>query len=1708
MNTKKYTATRQDIYEELGALIVDDLNALVGQRQTGHCIQVTDLPDDLMANICQGLSERTSGCVAKVVSNQPVHDWMITSTKLIELRNQGDQILIAFIPPSLRTSAEDSFAINNFERFSAAKSLSNLINALLDHVPSEHFELVDKVLKVADADEMSQALYLLAIERAGFDPASYGAALHHIGLVPDPCLHEVSEAEIPLRLDRNFRTVRALSNARMTVFEAAASVKLKQGSTVSALMRLMKDVGQRDPTRWLPKILDDSYIEELAFDQWEYAENLTGNIKRMEIVEVITTGKNDDGHPILDLDVADEIRVKWITDPIPKRCDGLKHFTIELTRDDVPVSPRKVVKAGTNLVAGRSGLLKELRSLDLPEGLYRVRLRAWAADEILLAEAMSETFWVDPGDGTGGEITEGVRAIPLVSSIPESKIRAFLQGKETGNLLSLNRFPAVSWYADEDGSTGSNDGVLRIDFGERVRFELPFSMVLRRVETETLEDVSGLGRYRLDMNTYQLNLRPLVFDETFPALERFIETRSALFNRMLGQRKDAVVETLHIMGMQDELKAYLRAYINLLNVSGGHGDLHWLDNIDTVCVPYDDGLEAYLMSPLHPMKLAWAAQFDLFGDEICEELSTSGDGPSRSGLADALSKLSSINLPYSILDDDGRILVNVENLGPYWSIFLSTEVADARAAVARIKSGLGASSDDPRVTTITAKDILKRVMRYIYQHPYVTTLVINAVQPGNAAILVQLLSDLQGKFPRMNFQVNLFSRDDKLDELGTAFDELMVMGRSQKGDSNKDDLLAASKNPLFPKLLYSKHRLSELISGKEHFDAHITMLFDVFGASMNMETPNDHARSNHVRGLVNEFSDRYSNIGGNTHWKRQIVPAAFDGMGEIEKTLAEAYGAYNHRLGRVVTAGSSGHVTPTICLELGADDKNLINQIHERSDWVFTIDRNFGLEYLDNPMDAQDPIYLIDQEPDQFSRSGHRFFISTHQIKELDRIVRPVLSSLELPSDHAQTESVLYAIHSVSSRLLLKLLSSPQAARGALGMGLARIFMEQASLLTDMILVPLDSHPEFFSRARSEAAQRGIELTLQRTDMLLVEVLPNNSLTFHLLEVKFRNGLSPAEWEDMQADIKKQLDASETALRMLFDPDLSIPDRVDREMLTHELGVVLRNYLGRALRYGVIPSNYERTLSEIINGLDFGYSLDFTQSGIIFSMGSSGYERSESQGVTFHLIGEDRVKEMLDMVTTAREKKTSLLSDTTYTDTRRYFTTRSIGEGLIGPGAPKQERPVQKKDAPSSQASAQSIDGPRSIEPDIKAMPASSEEIDAKIVIGSGEMTPQMGILGRIGDSKLALDLNTPNAISVFGVQGSGKSYTLGSIIEMSLMPIPKVNSLSKPLGVVVFHYSDVEDYAPEILTIVDPNNAPETQKLRDVYGAEPKGFQDIVLLVPEPKLEKRKQEYPNLDVRPILFSSKELDSDAWHYLMGVTSKDAMYVRRIGQMIEKLDRANKLTLGELWSSIVDGSLDHNQERRAKERLDFAKDYIRDGEDLGSVMTPGRLVVVDLRDKYISKDDALGMFMIIQRLFADIRSEGSAFNKLIVFDEAHNYMGTDFVEDILKGIRLMRHKGNSIVLASQDPESVPVKVIELSSIVILHKMSSPNWLRHIKKSLAALNDLQPGGLNMLRSGEAWIWANRSNRIQLQERANKAELRPRVTRHGGESRKAVG
>jgi len=127
----------------------------------------------------------------------------------------------------------------------------------------------------------------------------------------------------------------------------------------------------------------------------------------------------------------------------------------------------------------------------------------------------------------------------------------------------------------------------------------------------------------------------------------------------------------------------------------------------------------------------------------------------------------------------------------------------------------------------------------------------------------------------------------------------------------------------------------------------------------------------------------------------------------------------------------------------------------------------------------------------------------------------------------------------------------------------------------------------------------------------------------------------------------------------------------------------------------------------------------------------------------------------------------------------------------------------------------------------------------------------------------------------------------------------------------------------------------------------------------------------------------------------------------------------------------------------------------------TLIRPGRLVIVDLRDEFMEKDQALRLFVVLLELFAEVTFEGRKFNKLVVFDEAHKYIESpDLVAGLVEVVREMRHKGTSIMVASQDPPSLPVQLIELSSQIILHKFNSPAWLKHIQKANAALGGLIP------------------------------------------------
>jgi DNA phosphorothioation-dependent restriction protein DptH len=251
---------------------------------------------------------------------------------------------------------------------------------------------------------------------------------------------------------------------------------------------------------------------------------------------------------------------------------------------------------------------------------------------------------------------------------------------------------------------------------------------------------------------------------------------------------------------------------------------------------------------------------------------------------------------------------------------------------------------------------------------------------------------------------------------------------------------------------------------------------------------------------------------------------------------------------------------------------------------------------------------------------------------------------------------------------------------------------------------------------------------------------------------------------------------------------------------------------------------------------------------------------------------------------------------------------------------------------------------------------------------------------------------------------------------------------------------------------------------------------------------------------------SKELKAAHWKFLMGAVGSQSMYIRQVSLIMKKL--RDELTLAGLRKGIEDSGLSDHLKELALLRLRFAEEYVNDQQDLTSVLRPGRLLIVDLRDELVEKDEALGLFVVLLQMFAEATHDGRQFNKLVVFDEAHKYINSpDLVAGLVEVVREMRHKGTSILVASQDPPSVPTSLIELSSQIILHKFNSPSWLKHIQKANAALEGLTPAKLAALGPGEAYVWSSKATDDAFTHDAVKVRCRPRVTQHGGTTKTAV-
>ena len=1847
--------TNADVNAELQRIIVERLLAVIADRAPGHCMRVGDLDTVVMLAVARNLRQSVGAAAqVHVLSSATQKDdaLLITSSKLVELRNPlaGGELrppLLVFVPNDLRTAAEDSFAEATFEQVSVADTFKLLRARLAEQLPESLRTGVPEILTLLEdrnwrwADALAAVRFLLSIRLNGYDPEIVGASLCELGLVPD--FHLLDDpATVPNRLEKNRKCVDDLTFSTKSDRGRVLDLKLSDRPFRAKLSDFLAETGLEDPLVWTSRVVSEKAHWSLSFDKWQFeaGAGITQQL-RVEVAElglhVVPDNETDPRlQPLIGQQVLlvgrggpKSFKVKFHCDPAPENVPAVHHFRLQVvSRESGPTAFTKRKTAWTGARCDASVNFTGVAKVDWEDGWHFVRVLPCTADGDpipivddqgqpvpLIGGAYdaqlpneSDLFYVVKANNVEVEVPQ--RAVPKFPSFSHAQIhfwfKALADGHDPKEVTCQHR----AWV-DGDDFRGKSE-LLEFKFAGEGLIHVSVSRVLKLLEQRILAAPDDTLSWRLATSSAQV---AEVFADsaawpTLPEIDAFRASRRVLLAKISGSDGQQIVQSADLFPLRDEIAAYAELYLSLLSQALRSAEsappdeqpralaaLQTMLALDTAKIDLADHRGAHraalLVSPTHPLRLLWMATWLRLAHHWLEKSAQAPKeflAPTRDSL---LERLNPVNFPAVFPAGSGRLLTSIDNLHPLWTVYGASSEPDPRGLVAELCTAFGLPEPNIGSFSLNGVFLADRSRRYLVQHPYIQTLVLNCFNAGRGRLLAEMLLELQTEadFRDLRYDLRLFVPDPDAPGCGDDLADL-ISSTSSLAAPEADAFATPTGNHLAPKLTFSVRDLAEFRANASDFSAHLSFLFDVFPAqSICAKPPRREDESAPVHGLLQDFSVTYVEEADVVAWHRRPrhgLAAPIPGAEDFPKLLARLAETISTAAASISTGQAGLILRPVSTLVLEADQKALLHQVHEVSDWVFTIDKSLGIEFFDHHPASRRPEYLIDHSPDLSGLSGRRVVITSRSQTEIRVLFERVLQDYDLGAYHNRAHALLGELRALSGRLALKLASSPTQRAEALGLALAKLYLEFQEVFRDQAVVPLDAHLDLF-RALQKSDELEDEITLRRTDIALFDFDasgPIPVLTCSLVEVKcYRAAGSLDGLSQLGQSIAEQIHQSERTLQHHFDPDRAGGvDRPDRIIKTQELINLLEFYLDRAHRLNFLSPEAYQEAKFFLRIMEGGYKLRFTRSALVFDFDKEGTEEFvEENGIEYHRIGVNLIRTLLEALpaksadletrpfptvepaapsapetstmqflarempklgraaflrekrphTVSWDKLTASTDDIAKTEPiaperAPVFPSHPRMEALPSATAAKTSTPAVPVSPPApvpvptpepapvatpvTVPSTPQVapHGPPSSEvqdQQLIAPPTSSVSPVHDVLLGVTGTSPQFGLLGKVMGRSVGLDLNQTHTISLFGVQGGGKSYTLGSIIEMASLSIPGINCLPQPLATVVFHYSQTQDYKPEFTSMVRPNDdAQAVAALAADYHARPAALKDMVLLVPSGKLAARRAEYPGIEVLPLKFASAELQAGHWRFLMGAVGNQATYIRRLNQIMRSM--RDGLTLAGLRAAIEHAGLPDNLNELANVRLDLAADYIDDTVRISELIRPGRLVIVDLRDEFIEKDEALGLFVVLLQLFGDATFNGQFFNKLVVFDEAHKYIGNpDLVDGLVSVVREMRHKGTSILVASQDPPSVPVSLIELSSQIILHRFNSPAWLKHIQKANAALLNLTPEQLARLNPGEAFVWSSKATDPLFFREAVKVKLRPRATLHGGATKTAV-
>lgn len=1123
-----------------------------------------------------------------ILNKNPAGKHEISYERAVELRNHTDSKFLLFVPSG--SGAAQSSLDNTFTK----RSLSDFYGLVGERLIAEYEQIetigsaVLQLQRTLKPNRNSQSWVEFLVSLNPSFNGNLGENLWRIGLIPD--LGDKPET----RFDTNFNAVKAIS--RPISPSSSLDTRLSKAGVPDSVVRqnLLTTLSNEylsNAAGWTKNLLE--FRGQLTFEKWRITKQSPHSLANIQIANF--TDKHgeptkaskllsaEDGVLIAPMalgksDVlSGKVGINWSTSPA--KSDAVAKWKIELS---VPLSIREitnedhVISEITVPGSKRSAIFElslsedELRlgkrftfvitgidSNGLPVILESQKEPSSAVEtEEQMATAESQEFVV--------EVHE-IESIPQsrkedAASITEAKLISIVNGAKVGSSEE------ISW--DPDGQ------VLIYRYDSKYVSHIRTNSVILSLQKTIMEHASQ-GSTFIASNAVSNNYKKEESTHKLIELPKSLSTiRQKFLDLVALQGQRGLMEAVEWNSdLHQAIANYSSAYKKALDASSGQSltDLLLLDTL-TLNLNWGQTQSSVILTlPTHPLRALWSSKFDrLLSDWPNADISGKH---SLKQVIDVklVSRLSPANLPFISIDSANNPMVYFGEFTPGTSLHIPANLVDSEALVATVHNFLGLTRESSNQSSSFVR-IADKIEDYIKLHEKVQSLSFISVNPGDGAVLADAIRkslpntlDFEKPIRRpFTLKVQSFSENSSFTNPVSALKKLQA---DYRGVSYEEP-----PSHLVPPFSLSDQPLNDLMH--QSASADLALIQNLAGTDIetieNVET-----KAPYVNGLIiptvvvhNDSSPSSKGI--------YLAPALESSRKSEDTELTITHSTHQKAVAR--SLGKSVDFLPVLKVKVDKSQLEILEKLHETSDWVLSLDRNAGLAVYEDVLKPEiKGTFLIDYAPDFIEGVGDRLTVTSTNRGEVEKILQVAMNDLNLKELDLHPARILEILASVSGKLTMRLLEPNTLAREAVGLAALVEHLDKGNKLNDTIVIPVDAHPEIFHPATRGPGENGL-----RCDLILARVKAN-SFKLELIEVKARATAAVVDPE-LNKHIADQL--IETRRLLLSTVFASQSERPDSQLQWARALSLLHFYADRAIRNGQFSPSAAGKIHSLINKLE------------------------------------------------------------------------------------------------------------------------------------------------------------------------------------------------------------------------------------------------------------------------------------------------------------------------------------------------------------------------------------------------------------------------------------------------------------------------------------------------------------------------------------------